>query len=87
MVDPLIYSFENFVVLEPGKNERFLSLNETIEWLENWLRTMESLPKDLAKYSSINQAAEHLINTACEIEISPGFSLQWFAIRLDPSEA
>jgi len=86
MSDPLIYSFENFVVMEPGKKEKFLNFNETLKWLEEWLKKMDTIPDDLVQYKSISLAAEHLINTACEIEIKPGFCLKWFAIRLDPSE-
>ena len=83
MSDPLIRSVENYVILEPGKDEQFLSSQETLEWLCNWLEKLEELPKDLKEKTSINSAAQHLLDTACNLEIKPGFNLQWFAVRLD----
>lgn len=87
MSNPLIYSIENFIIMEPGKKEEFLNFDETLEWIEEWLRQMEVIPADLKKYKSLNSASKHLLNTACELEIKPGFSIQWFAVRLDPDES
>jgi Protein CHLORORESPIRATORY REDUCTION 7 len=28
--------------------------------------------------------AERLLNTACALELEPGFTVQWFAVRLEP---
>ncbi|KGG13266.1 MULTISPECIES: chlororespiratory reduction protein 7 [Prochlorococcus] len=84
MSDPLIRSCSNYVVLEPGEKEKFLQEKETLIWLESWLCKLEELPKDLANQASNRDAAQRLLDTACELEIRPGFTLQWFAIRLDP---
>ena len=35
---------------------------------------------------SLEAAAQHLLDTACDLEIKQGFSVQWFAVRLDPPE-
>ena len=86
MSDPLIRELENYVVLEPGKKERFLSVEETFKWLLSWLEQLEELPKDLKEKSSLEIAAKHLLDTACDLEIKPGFTLQWFAVRLDSPE-
>ena len=83
MSDPLIHHVENYVVLEPGKEEMFLSSKETIEWLISWLMKIEKLPKDLENHPSLSSAAQRLLDTACDLEIKPGFNLQWFAVRLD----
>ena len=83
MSDPLIRALENFVILEPGKPEQFLNAKETLTWLHTWLRKMEKLPKDLEKIGSLNDCAQHLLDTACDLEIKPGFTLQWFAVRLE----
>tara|TARA_Y100001968_G_scaffold329682_1_gene379609 strand:+ start:551 stop:814 length:264 start_codon:yes stop_codon:yes gene_type:complete len=83
MSDPLIREVENYVVLEPGKKERFLSFEETFKWLLSWLEQLEELPKDLKEKSSLKIAAKHLLDTACDLEIKPGFTLQWFAVRLE----
>ncbi len=84
MSDPLIRACENYIVIEPGKQEKFLNAEETLIWLESWLDRLENLPDDLRSISCRASAAQHLIDTACELEISPGFTLQWFAVRLEP---
>tara|TARA_Y100001968_G_scaffold327333_1_gene372137 strand:- start:1993 stop:2358 length:366 start_codon:yes stop_codon:yes gene_type:complete len=84
MSDPLIRTSENYVVLEPGKLEQILSEEETINWLIYWLKKLDKLPKDLKKYSSLKSAALRLIDTACDLNIKEGFTIQWFAIRLEP---
>ncbi len=86
MSNPIIRECDHYVVLEPGKEERFLTAKETLLWLTKWLRKMEQLPKDLQKQSSINESAQKLLDTACELEIKHGFKLQWFAIRLEPGD-
>ena len=83
MSDPLIRACDHYVIIEPGKPEKFLSAEETISWLISWLECTEKLPEDLQDQPSINAAASRLMDTACELEIKPGFSLQWFAVRLD----
>ncbi len=84
MSDPLIRACDDYVVIEPGKPEKFLSSKETIAWLIDWLKRTKTLPQDLQDQPSINAAANRLLDTACELEIKPGFNLQWFAVRLDP---
>ncbi len=86
MSDPLIRECENYVLIEPGKPEQILNEKETKEWLEKWLKALEALPEDLKEEESFAKAAQRLIDTACALEIKPGFTLQWFAIRLNPPE-
>tara|TARA_Y100001968_G_scaffold49997_2_gene40412 strand:+ start:3025 stop:3267 length:243 start_codon:yes stop_codon:yes gene_type:complete len=77
---------DNFVVLEPGNEEQILTIQETLTWLSSWLQKIDELPMDLKEKSSIKDAAKHLLDTACVLEIKPGFNVQWYAVRLDPSE-
>ena len=84
MSNPIIRDCENYVVLEPCKNEKFLSSEETIAWLETWLKAMDKLPEDLQNQGSIRSAATTLLDTACDLQIRPGFKVEWFAIRLNP---
>ena len=84
MSDPIIHACDDYIVLEPGKKERILSSDATHQWLENWLKKFEELPKDLEDQPSIKAAAKRLLDTACDLEIKPGMTIQWFAIRLDP---
>jgi hypothetical protein len=45
---------------------------------------MDQLPADLAGLSSVEAAAQRLLDTACDLELSPGVTIQWFAVRLEP---
>jgi len=73
---------DNYVVLVPGEGEQLLDTEETLLWLQSWLNKFESLPLDLACKSSIAEVAQHLLDTACELEIKTGFTIQWYAVRL-----
>jgi hypothetical protein len=82
MSDPLIRACDDYVVLEPGKPEQLLSADDTLTWLTGWLQTMEQLPADLTDLPDLQAAAQRLLDTACDLELSPGVTLQWFAVRL-----
>ncbi|MDB4682353.1 MAG: chlororespiratory reduction protein 7 [Parasynechococcus sp.] len=84
MSDPLIRACDDYVVLEPGKPEQLLDVPNTLAWLSRWLQTMDQLPADLAGLSSVEVAAQRLLDTACDLELSPGVTIQWFAVRLEP---
>ena len=84
MSDPLIRACDDYVVLEPGKPEQLLDVPNTLAWLSRWLQTMDQLPAVLADLSSVEAAAQRLLDTACDLELSPGVSIQWFAVRLEP---
>ena len=84
MSNPLIRACDHYVVLEPGQEERFLDKDQTLSWLESWLDQLKELPKELNSHTSMQSAAQRLLDTACDLEIKPGFTLQWFAVRLDP---
>ncbi len=84
MSNPLIRECENYVILEPSQPEKLLSAADTLAWLESWLEKLDELPYDLKNQSSLSDAADRLLHTACALEVEPGFNLQWFAVRLDP---
>ena len=86
MSDPLIRECDNYVVLEPGEKEKILNVEETLSWLADWIEKIEKLPKDLEDETSAISAANHLLDTACNLEIKNGFIIQWFAVRLNPPE-
>ncbi|QNI49315.1 protein of unknown function DUF3571 [Synechococcus sp. A18-25c] len=87
MSDPLIRSLDHYVVLVPGEPEQLLSAVDTLAWLAQRLRGLDPWPADLKACASPEQAASRLLDTACELEVSPGFSLQWYAVRLEPPSA
>ena len=74
---------DNYVVLVPGEIEQFLDKEQTLLWLQSWLDNIESLPLDLECKSSLVEASEYLLDTACDLEIKPGFTVQWYAVRLE----
>ena len=80
----MIRACDHYVVLEPGKAEQLLSTPETLTWLSEHLGTMEALPDDLVGQPDVASAAQRLLDTACDLELTPGVSLQWFAVRLEP---
>ncbi len=82
--DPLIRACDHYVVLEPGKPERLLSSDDTLAGLTEHLEYMAVLPSDLRGFGSSFAAAERLLDTACDLELTPGLNLQWFAVRLEP---
>ncbi len=86
MSNPLIRSCDHYVVLEPGKKEQFMTAKETLVWLEMWLEVIDPFPKDLQEERSNTSAAKRLLDIACDLEVKPGFTVQWFAVRLDQPE-
>ena len=84
MSNPIIHSCDHYVVLEPGKKEVILDKQGTLDWLNTWLNRLENLPEDIRNHASINEAAQRLLDTACNLEIQPGITIQWFAVRVDP---
>ncbi len=75
------------MVLEPGAAERILTAAETLDWLEARLAAMGAPPADLAALDGPRERARRLLETACELETAPGFTVQWFAVRLEPPAA
>jgi len=84
MSDPLIRALDHYVVLEPGAGELILSAAETLPWLAGHLETLAELSPDLAGLPGNQERAERLLETACELELAPGRTIQWFAVRLEP---
>ena len=84
MSNPLIRSIEHFVILEPEKKEKIVTKQEAIEWLKKWLLKVVfptiNQNIDFEKEGNI----EDFLENTCELEIKPGFTVQWFAVRIDP---
>ena len=84
MSDPLIRALDHYVVLEPGAGERILTAAETLAWLAGHLQELVDPPADLLSLPGAEVQAERLLETACELELAPGRTIQWFAVRLEP---
>ena len=72
------------MVLEPAAAERILSASETLDWLEAQLAALERPPADLEDLPDARARAQRLLETACALELGPGRTIQWFAVRLEP---
>ena len=83
MSDPLIRALDHYVVLDPIEGEQILTAAETLAWLELQLSRLEQLPEDLAALPKGTAQAKRLLYTACALELEPGFTVQWFAVRLE----
>lgn len=92
MPDAMMYQEEMFVVLMPGAAEEFLSPEELLEKLAALLgdraaspaeNRQHNLPRDLQRFTTIAEQAQHLRDTACELELSPGETMQWYVVRLE----
>jgi hypothetical protein len=85
MSDPLLRELDHYVVLEPAAAaERILTAAETRLWLMEQLGRLDHPPADLADLAGPAAQAERLLDTACELELEPGRTVQWFAVRLEP---
>jgi hypothetical protein len=79
-----MYSEDHFVLLLPGEVERILSATELTEQLKVWvLHHADALPPDVAQQPSPDAQAEALREGSCELELEPGRTAQWYAIRLE----
>jgi Protein CHLORORESPIRATORY REDUCTION 7 len=84
MPDPLMYTQDAFVVLEPNQPEQFLAASELLEKLKQILvQRQDDLPRDVQKFTSVEEQAQYLLETSCELDVGPGQYLQWYAVRLE----
>lgn len=79
-----MFQEEAYVVLEPTQEEQLLTPEEWLEKLTTVLKTQQDdLPRDLQKFSTVEEQAKHLMETSCEFDVAPGQYLQWYVVRLE----
>ncbi|MEA5465931.1 chlororespiratory reduction protein 7 [Leptothoe sp. PORK10 BA2] len=84
MANATMYSEDMFVLLVPGSEQVFLEPDELLAKLKSMLEQYpDPLPRDLQKFALVDQQAQHLRDTGCEFEVSPGVTWQWYAVRLE----
>lgn len=84
MPDALMYDEDTFVVLETHQPEQFMTVAELLEKLKSVLsQSQDNLPQDLQRFTTIEEQAQYLIDTSCDLNLKPGQYLQWYAVRLE----
>lgn len=84
MPDSIMFQEDAFVVLEPDQPEQFLTPAELLEKLKTLLTTrQDDLPRDLQKFASVEEQAQYLMETSCELDVGPERYLQWYVVRLE----
>jgi hypothetical protein len=82
MPDSIMFQEDAFVVLEPNQPEQFMTAAELLEKLKVILATrQDDLPRDLQRFTSIDEQAYYLRETSCEFDVGPGDYLQWYVVR------
>ncbi len=84
MPDSIMYQEDGYVVLESDKEEEFMSAEELKAKLQNLLLSESvEIPRELAKFSSTEEQAQHLLDNYFELDIGEGKYLQWYIVRLE----
>ncbi|MBW4546666.1 MAG: chlororespiratory reduction protein 7 [Symplocastrum torsivum CPER-KK1] len=84
MPDSIMFQEDAFVVLEPNQPEQFLTPEELLEKLKAILATrQDDLPRDLQKFASVEEQAQYLMETSCDLDVGPGQYLQWYVVRME----
>ncbi|RUT01348.1 hypothetical protein DSM106972_068990 [Dulcicalothrix desertica PCC 7102] len=85
MPNSIMYEEDYFVVLETNQPEQIISVSELHEKLKATLLKLnsEDLPNDLRQFDTVEAQVKYLIDTSCELNLSPGEYLQWYAVRLE----
>jgi len=84
MPSSLMYQEEMFVVLETDQEEQFLTPEELFDKLKIVLQNYpEELPRELQKFSNLEERATYLRDSFCELDIGKNGYLQWYVVRLE----
>jgi len=84
MPSSLMYQEEMFVILETDQEEQFLTPEELLDKLKIVLQNYpEELPRELQKFSNLEEKATYLRDNFCELDIGENNYLQWYVVRLE----
>ncbi|MGK7931677.1 MAG: chlororespiratory reduction protein 7 [Microcystaceae cyanobacterium] len=84
MPDSIMYQGDSFVLLETDKAEELLTPEEMLEKLLKILPSqLDSLPKDVQKFTSLVEKATYVRDNYCELDMGEGKYLEWYVVRLE----
>jgi Protein CHLORORESPIRATORY REDUCTION 7 len=84
MSDSLMFNNDAYVVLETDRSEQLLTPTEMFDKLkEIVIKFADELPGDVVRIADINEQVQYLLDTSCELNLTPGEYLQWYAVRLE----
>jgi Protein CHLORORESPIRATORY REDUCTION 7 len=84
MADSIMFSEEAYVLLEPDQPEQILAPEELLDRLKAVLAVrQDDLPRDLQRFSDLEEQARYLMESSCELDMEPGRYLQWYVVRLE----
>ncbi len=84
MPDSIMFQEDAYVVLETNQPEQILTPAELLEKLKTMLsQRQDDLPRDVQKFTSVEEQAQYLMETSCELDIGPGQYFQWYVVRLE----
>ena len=79
-----MFQEDAYVVLETNQPEQFLTPAELREKIKGILAAVpQDFPPDLQKFSDLEEQAQYLMETFCELDVGPGEYLQWYVVRLE----
>lgn len=84
MPDSIMYREDGFVVLESDRPEQFMTAEELQQKLKGILLSQDiDLPRELEKFDSVDEQAQHLRDNYFELDVGEGKYLQWYVVRLE----
>ena len=84
MPDSIMYQEEAYVVLESDKEEEFMTAEELKAKLISLLQSETiDIPRELERFDSTEEQAQHLLNNYFELDIGEDKYLQWYVVRLE----
>ncbi len=81
MADSIMYQEDGYVVLETNQPEQLLTKEELLAKLSQILESTTEIPRDVAKFNSLTEKSEYLLENYCEFNVDENSYLQWYVVR------